>query len=164
LTATGPRIPFGITIAEEPFDGPDGARLRGEVSAELRRRYGSDDGTEGDPGAQAWADHLAGFVIARGPTGRAVGCAAVRRLQPDVFELKRMYVRPEARGRRIADALLAAAERLAVERGARRLILQTGTEQPEAMTVYRRNGYETIPPFGEFADSPRSRCFGRDLR
>lgn len=154
----------GVTIGEEPFDGPDGHRVRAEVTAELRRRYGSDDRREGDPGAAAWAGDVAGFLIARSAEGEPVGCAALRRLEGDVFELKRMYVRPAARGRRIADALLAAAERLAVERGARRIILQTGTEQPEAMTVYRRNGYEPIAPFGEYADSPRSRCFGRDVR
>ena len=80
-----------------------------------------------------------------------------------VFELRRMYVRPDARASGVADALLGAAQERASALGAQRLILQCGTAQPEAIAVYRRHGYEPIAPFGEYARFESSRCFGRDL-
>jgi GNAT superfamily N-acetyltransferase len=156
--------PPRVIVALEPFWHPEGVRLRAEQAAEVRRRYRPEDpGSDAEPVAEPWADDAVAFLVAR-EAGAPVGCVALRRVSPEVFELKRMYVRPAARGRRIADMLLAAAERRARELGAGRIILQSGTAQPEALTVYRRNGYEAISPFGEYASSPRSRCFGRDLR
>lgn len=156
--------PAAVTVELEPFRHPEGVRMRAEQAAEVRRRYRPEDpGSPGEPVVEPWADDAVAFLVAR-EAGAPVGCVALRRLSPDVFELKRLYVRPAARGRRIADVLLAAAEQRALDLGAGRIILQSGTAQPEALSVYRRNGYEAIPPFGEYASSPRSRCFGRDLR
>ena len=77
--------------------------------------------------------------------------------------IKRMYVRPEVRGRRLGDRLLAAIEERARRLGAKRLKLETGVPQPEAIAVYERNGYYPIEPFGDYKDSPLSRCFAREL-
>jgi GNAT superfamily N-acetyltransferase len=74
-----------------------------------------------------------------------------------------MYVRPEARVRRRGDRLLKAVEERARQLGATRLKLETGVPQPEAMAVHERNGYYPIEPFGDYADSPLSRCYARDL-
>jgi putative acetyltransferase len=142
-------------IAEEPYDGRDGAVLRAELGRELRERYGG-------PGLPEPMWEPAAWLVARAD-GQAVGCVALRRLDGSVFELRRMYVRPGARGTGVADDLLAAAEARARALGARRLILQCGTAQPEAMAVYRRHGYEAIAPFGEYGHFENSRCFGRDL-
>jgi len=80
----------------------------------------------------------------------AVGVAAVR-VQPDgSAELKRMYVRPFARGRGVADRLIDAAVAGATERGCHTAWLETlrGPMDP-AIAVYRRNGFvesSTRPP------------------
>jgi putative acetyltransferase len=143
-------------ITEEPFDGAEGVALRSQLARELRARYGG-------PGVPEPAWEPAAFLVAR-VGGEPVGCVALRRLCAGVFELRRMYVVPSARGRGVADALLDAAQARANALGARRVILQCGTAQPEAMAVYRRHGYEAIEPFGEYAEYESSRCFGRDLR
>ena len=48
-------------------------------------------------------------------------------------------------------------------RGVVRLLLETGTAQPEAMRFYEREGYERIDNFGPYAGQPLSVCYARDL-
>jgi len=74
-----------------------------------------------------------------------------------------MYVEPSARGTGVATAVPRALEAAACERGARRLVLETGTGQPDAMRFYDREGYESIPLFGSYVGGAESVCFGRDL-
>jgi GNAT superfamily N-acetyltransferase len=59
--------------------------------------------------------------------------------------------------------LLQALEEHARSLGYRRVILETGTPQPEAMALYASEGYEPITPYGYYRESPYSRCFGKDL-
>jgi hypothetical protein len=47
--------------------------------------------------------------------------------------------------------------------GARRMVLETGAPQPEAVALYRSSGYAAIPPFGHYADSPHSIHLGKRL-
>lgn len=142
-------------IAEEAFEGPDGVGLRAALGRELRARYGGPGVAEPEWEPAAW-------LVARS-SGAPVGCAALRELSDGLFELRRMYVVASSRGTGVADGLMDAAESRAAELGARRIILQCGTAQPEAMAFYRRRGYEPIEPFGEYAEFETSRCFGRDL-
>jgi ribosomal protein S18 acetylase RimI-like enzyme len=67
------------------------------------------------------------------------------------------------RRRGIARRILAELETLARAMGYTRLQLETGTLQPEAMRLYERNGYERIPPFGHYADDPRTVCYGKQI-
>jgi GNAT superfamily N-acetyltransferase len=60
-------------------------------------------------------------------------------------------------------AVLRALEAAARERGWTDLVLETGTEQPDAIRFYEREGYELIPNFGAYADSPISLCYARSL-
>lgn len=79
-------------------------------------------------------------------------------------EIKRMYVVPDARGKGHARALLAELERTARRRGRTRMVLETGTEQPDAVQLYRSSGYTPIPTFGPHRTDDRSRCFAKPLR
>jgi GNAT superfamily N-acetyltransferase len=95
-----------------------------------------------------------------------VGCGAVRRIAPTVCEIKRMYVVPNARGRGIGYRILAELESIARGLGAARLVLETGVRQPDAIALYRRAGFMTIPLFGGYADTPHpelSVCMEKDL-
>jgi putative acetyltransferase len=148
-----------ISIAAEPFDSPDGLALRDELAADLERRYGHDS----EPGEKPTAASVALFLIARDGAGQALGCGALRALEPAVFEIKRMFVRDAARGRGLGRMLLAALEQHAATLWARRLLLETGLEQPEAIGLYERAGYRPVPCFGPYSGAERSRCYGRDL-
>jgi putative acetyltransferase len=102
------------------------------------------------------------FVIAW-QSDQAVGCGAVRPLEPGIAEVKRMYVAPASRRLGIARRILAELETQARSLGYTRLHLETGTLQPEAIRLYEQAGYERIVCFGNYAQDPLSVCFGKSL-
>ena len=74
-----------------------------------------------------------------------------------------MFVRPEWRGRGISRTILKALEDRAVELGYDRVILESGTEQPEACRLYETSDYSRIEPYGVWKDSPDSICYEKSL-
>jgi GNAT superfamily N-acetyltransferase len=96
-------------------------------------------------------------------SGLSVGCGAIRTLDIHSVEVKRMYVTPEARGFGVGRAMLEALEREAMALGRSRICLETGMRQPEAIALYRRNGYVDVPRFGDYPDSPLSLWLGKTL-
>jgi GNAT superfamily N-acetyltransferase len=149
-----------FTVGAEPWDAPDGMRLRAAQRAELDARYGSDDH---EPGTAPTAEDVPVFLVARDEAGRAVACGGLRPLGAGEAELKRMYVEPPSRGSGVATVVLRALEDAARARGVRRLLLETGTLQPEALRFYLREGYERIEAFGPYVGEPLSVCCARDL-
>jgi uracil-DNA glycosylase len=147
------------------YDHPDAQRLIDEVQAEYVRRYGGRDATPVDPAefAPPRGLFLVGYV-----DGDPVVCGGWRSHDADEpllrdgdAEIKRMYVVPLARGRGLARALLAELERTAAFAGRLRIVLETGTAQPEAIGLYTSSGYTDIPKFGFHRDSPRNVCLGK---
>jgi GNAT superfamily N-acetyltransferase len=74
-----------------------------------------------------------------------------------------MYVVDSARGRGLARRALADLERSAAEAGRSRIVMETGTRQPEAIALYESCGYATIPDFGVHREHPESVCFAKTL-
>lgn len=95
--------------------------------------------------------------------GRAVGCGALKEYEPGVMEVKRMYTVEEKRGKGYASMILAELEKWAAEMFCRKCILETGTRQPEAIALYKRNGYKLIPNYGQYAQAENSLCFEKQL-
>jgi ribosomal protein S18 acetylase RimI-like enzyme len=60
--------------------------------------------------------------------------------------------------------VLAELERTAAAAGRRRAVLETGSRQPEAIALYLSAGYDPMPRFGYYRDSPNCRCFAKRLR
>jgi putative acetyltransferase len=136
-----------VTTSEDPA-------LLGLVAAQEREvmaRYGVDDA---GPGLSAGAVCLLARL-----DGHPVGCVALGSLEDGIGEVKRMYVDPGARGHRIGRLLLERVEELAAARGHRLMRLETGTEQPEALQLYRSAGWREIPCYGYFRDHPGTVCF-----
>jgi GNAT superfamily N-acetyltransferase len=59
--------------------------------------------------------------------------------------------------------MLRALEDWARDRGYRRVVLETGLAQPEAIALYERAGYRRIDGFGHYKGSQLSRSFAKDL-
>lgn len=89
-----------------------------------------------------------------------VGCIALRPLpQMDrAGEIKRMYMKPEARGQGIAERLLKALEDYAAEAGYRTLYLDTKDDLTTAIRFYQRHGYE---PCERYNENPQATMFMR---
>ena len=96
----------------------------------------------------------------------AVGCGAFKEYEPGppkVAEIKRMFTKSEHRGKRIAAGILSELENWAVELGYRECVLETGKKQPEAIRLYERSGYETIPNYGQYAGMENSICMKKSV-
>ena len=92
--------------------------------------------------------------------GQAVAGGGLRRLGDGVAEIKRMYVRPEARSRGVAAALLRTLEEAARAMGYASARLDTGPKQVTAQRLYRAAGYREIAPYN---DNPFA-CFWGEKR
>lgn len=97
----------------------------------------------------------------RAPDGRffglyegeaVVACGGLRLAGGGVAEIKRMYVKPERRGRGYGRRMLAALEDAALMLGCRRLRLDTGPRQAEARTLYLSSGYEPVPAYNDLPE------------
>jgi GNAT superfamily N-acetyltransferase len=139
----------------------EAALLVSELDADLTVRYGGDGAPVHAPAEEF--DGPGGQMLVATLAGEQVGSVGLRGVSSDIAELKRMYVRPQYRGRGIARALLAACERTARGLGYAQLWLETGTLQPEAVALYLSAGYEPVDPFGQYAEESLSVHLGRTL-
>jgi GNAT superfamily N-acetyltransferase len=103
-----------------------------------------------------------GLLLVGGPAPAPVACVGVRPFDPGRCELKRMYVRPAARGRGIGRALLTEAVRFAEAAGYTTMLLDTLPEMTEALQLYASFGFEEIPAYWAHP-IPRARFFARRL-
>lgn len=151
-------------ISDVRIDSATARLLIGELNTELAAQYPEEganhfrlDPDEVEAGRGA-------FVVASDPdSGRELGCGAVRLIEPRTAELKRMYVRPEARRSGTGAALLTALEDRARALGANRLVLETGPRQHAALRLYEQAGFVVIDAFGEYVDAPLSVCLAKPL-
>ena len=151
---------MSLELQDLGYDHPVVRELEAQVQAEYVRRYGGPDETVMDPAsftAPSRGAFLVGWV-----EGVPVAMGGIR-AHGDDAEIKRMYVPDTHRGKGYARAMLTALEGAARTAGYARMILETGTEQPEAIALYGSSGYTAIPGFGYYKDSPHNRCFAKPL-
>lgn len=151
-----------LTIAPEPLASADARALIARLDAELTERYPDPEDRHFGLTVEQVGEGQGVFLVAR-RDGTPVGCGALRRLDGATGELKRMYVAPEARRGGVGRAVLLELERHARSLGLRRLVLETGDRQVEALSLYLGAGFAPIPRFGEYLDSRASVCLGREL-
>jgi GNAT superfamily N-acetyltransferase len=140
-------------------------RLVGALNDELDDRYPEEGANHFDLDAAEVGDGRGALLVAF-LADQPVGCGAVRQISQKVCEIKRMYVVPTARGRGVGRLILDELESIARQLGASRLVLETGVRQPEALALYTRVGFTTIPLFGSYADTPHpelSVCMAKEL-
>lgn len=94
----------------------------------------------------------------------AVGSGAIREIDEETVEIKRMFVLPELRGKGIASKILLELEHWALEFGYTQTILETGINQPEAIALYKKLGYSIIENYGQYANMQNSICMKKILK
>lgn len=135
-------------------------QLMREMWVYLDALYGNTATTPHD--LRGMEDPSSAFIIAR-EASAAVGCAALRPMSAEIAEVKRLYVRPEMRGKGVARQLMATLEQIATDVGFREIWLETGLPQVAAIRLYEQLGYTTIAPYGEYKDEPDSVCYAKSL-
>lgn len=93
----------------------------------------------------------------------AIACGAIKQYSPAIMEVKRMYCLPEKRGRGIASNILLELEMWAKELSYEKCILETGVKQEEAIAMYLKNNYLSIPNYGQYIGKDQSVCFEKSL-
>ena len=137
----------------------DFQKLVTELDADLRIRDGEDHTFYAQFNTIVQIKH----VVVAYEDELPVGCGAIKEYLPDAMEVKRMYVPPSHRGTGVASGVLAELEKWAGEMQYKRCVLETGKKQPEAIGLYKKNGYAIIPNYGQYENVENSVCFEKKL-
>jgi GNAT superfamily N-acetyltransferase len=151
---------LSISVSAEHPAGADALALVAELSAVLAAITG--DSGQASFDLSDVQGPRACFALARDAHGRALGCGALRPIDADVAEIKRMFARPGTRG--VGSALLRHLEAEAARRGYVALRLSTRRVNARAVAFYERHGWRRIPGYGRYAGSDVSACFEKVLR
>lgn len=153
---------MAIQIKPTRYGSATAQKLIAELMTDLEERYGSADAT---PVAGVEFDPPDGGFLVVYLDDQPVGCGAWRShaRSDEVAEVKRVFVLASARKQGLARTIMAALEDDARAHGRKRIILETGIGQPEAIALYEALGYERIPNFGYYKNEPGARCFAKTL-
>lgn len=147
------------TILRTKPENFDFVRLISELDKDIQIR----DGEEHSFYAQFNKTDSIKHVVVAYDGDIAVGCGAFKVYQGDTAEIKRMFVNPENRGRKIASTILEALETWAKELSFASCILETGRRYPEAIALYKKNGYAVTKNYGQYEGIDDSVCFSKSI-
>lgn len=145
-----------VVIAAERPDTPDATALINELQAHLESFYPPE--SRHGFSVQKLIEQQVAFFVLRADDVPA-GCGGIMLVGREYGELKRMYVRPEFRGRHHGERLIDHLAAHARAHGVTMLRLETGIHQQAAIRLYERVGFRRIPPFPPYFDDPLSRCY-----
>lgn len=149
-----------ITLIRTNSDNPDFIALVRLLDADLAERDGQEHAfydqfnkiTNIKHAIVAYKDEL------------PIGCGAIKEQEPNVMEVKRMYVVPAHRGDGVASKILLALEQWASELSYAKCVLETGKRQPEAIALYTKNNYQPIANYGQYIGIENSLCFEKVIK
>ena|SRR5215467_6181354 len=145
-----------IVIAEERPDTPDAMQLIEELEAHLTPLY-PQESRHGLSVEKLLREGVHFFVTRQ--DGAPVGCGGIKLFDTEYGELKRMWVRPQARGSGLGKLMLNYLADFCRKRAITILRLETGIYQVEAIGLYEGFGFQRRPPFGEYREDPLSVFF-----
>jgi GNAT superfamily N-acetyltransferase len=157
-----------VEIHHVTWNDPRAVALRQVMDAEMQERYGLESPEDAELSAaisRALAVDEATVVdtVLLVDDGVAVAHAGIRMLETDSrseWEIKRVIVDGTRRGRGLGKTLMAELLATARRGGARRVILQSGDRQPEALGLYTKLGFTPIPVYEPYVETmPQSLCF-----
>lgn len=149
-----------MIIKQTDLLSKEAAEIIGELTNELAERYNEPGGGAFNP-----EDVLVprSIFLTGVEAGKTIACGALRPVDDDTCEVKRMYVNPEYRGKGFSSRMLAELEERAKQFGYEKVILETGKRQPEALGLYNKSGYSVIPNYGIYKEREMSVCFEKKL-
>jgi GNAT superfamily N-acetyltransferase len=154
--------PVAVEIEAVEARSQEARELVASYLAEITKTFGYDT-TRAVPVTDEDFDPPNGrFLVVRDERGAAVGCGAVRLLDADTAEVKRMWVSPAMRGKGAGWALLQALEAAARELGATTGVLDTNATLTSALALYRANGWAEVPAYNDNAEA--THWFRKQLR
>ena len=152
-----------VEIEAGPADGAEARWCLEQYFRELAARFdaGFDPARSISANAAELTPPAGVFVVAR-LAGEAIGCGALKVNAQNIGEIKRMWVRPDARGLGVGRRVLELLEKFAPQFGVATLRLETNRTLEEARALYRNAGYREVAPFNDEAYAHH--WFQKDLR
>jgi GNAT superfamily N-acetyltransferase len=148
-----------VTLKRTNSKNPDFKALVKLLDADLKIR----DGDDHDFYAQFNSIDKLPFVVLAFSKNIPIGCGAIKAYNSSSMEIKRMFVTPNERGKGTASKILKELEKWAAEQNYTACLLETGLRQPEAIGLYKKNGYISIPNYGQYKAIANSVCFFKKL-
>ncbi|ACO45551.1 GNAT family N-acetyltransferase [Deinococcus deserti] len=151
-----------LPVPTLPTD-PRAQHLMNEQQRELRRLYNDED-SRTEPFDPQTLSGEGSLLLTIEEDGQLLACGALKKLDEESAEIKRMYTVPAARGRGMGRRILSALIEAGRQAGYARLVLETGNQQPEAVHLYEQAGFRRIPNYGYYQDMEDSLCYELRLR
>lgn len=148
-----------ITLERTTSTNPDFIHLVALLDADLKIR----DGEEHDFYNQFNAIVDIKHCVLLYDEEIGIGCGAIKKYDEKSMEVKRMFVSADYRGKGYAGKILSELEIWAKELRFQRCILETGVNQPEAISLYKKSGYFIVPNYGQYAGVKNSICFQKAI-
>jgi GNAT superfamily N-acetyltransferase len=151
----------GLVIVPADAKSAEATRLVDAYLAEINAGFGHQPNELDAIAGDDFTPPRGNFLVVRNEAGEAVGCCAVRLLDPETAEVKRMWLADSIRGRGMGRRLLTAIEQAAVDLGARRAVLDTHESLTSAISLYERSGWVRVEPYN--ANDQATHWFAKDL-
>ena len=149
-----------LKINRTNSENPDFRSLIKQLDADLNSRYGIIQ--------EAYDKHnkieRIDTVVIAYYYNKPVGCACFKEFSANTVEVKRMFVNEGLRGKKIGTQLLSELEAWATELNYLSAVLETGKQQPEAIALYRKSGYDIIENYGQYKGMKNSICMSKQLK
>jgi len=129
------------------------------LDQDLNRRYGV---KQSEYDTYNIIEYIDTIVIANYESNPA-GCGCFKKYDDETIEIKRMFVKPEFRGKGISKLVLHELETWGKHLGYTKAILETGKNQPEAIGLYERFGYNRINNYDQYVGMENSICMMKTL-
>ena len=149
-----------IKIIRTDSENPDFIELVTHLDADLAIR----DGDEHAFYAQFNKIDKIKYVVVAYQNDQPIGCGAIKEYATNTMEIKRMFSLPSSRRKGVATQILTELEIWAAELSYQKCILETGIKQPEAIGLYKKNGYRLIANYGQYVGVENSVCFEKAVR
>jgi putative acetyltransferase len=141
-------------ITETSPDEPDAVELIAELDAHLMAHPYPPQSRHAFSVEKLLRERVVFFVTHY--EEQLAGCGGIKIFDGDYGEVKRMYVRPEFRGKGLGKAMIGHLADYARGKDLELLRLETGIYEVEAIGLYLRCGFERCRPFGEYVEDPMS--------
>jgi putative acetyltransferase len=92
-----------------------------------------------------------------------VGCGCFKKYSDITAEIKRMFVKKDYRGKGVAKLILDNLENWAKDKNFKKVILETGKKQVEAIKFYTKLSYKPIDNFGQYIGNDNSLCMLKEI-
>jgi putative acetyltransferase len=150
---------INLDLIRTNSDNPDFRTLIQELDANLRER----NGDLMDIYDQHNIIEQNGTVVIAYLNNEPAGCGCFKTYDKQTAEIKRMFVRQQARGKGVSKLILAELENWARSLHFSHTVLETGAKQSEALSLYPAMGYLSVPAYGPYVKLPDSYCFKKAL-